>query len=97
MELGMNVLFRFSQKTGKVDTTMTGLGSAMMRMWALNNTTKTKACMIVEQSTGRVLLITQGTADGWPKIRDGKKEDLGTCEAYGIPLMAVQSIKDDRF
>ena len=38
MDLKIHVLFRYSKKTGKVDMTMTELGNAMMRMWALSNT-----------------------------------------------------------
>ena len=96
-ELKVNVLFRFSKKTGKIDTTITGLGTGLMEMWCLRNTTKTKGCVIVERDTGKVLFITEGTADGFPKVRKASKEDLGTCEDYGVPLEVIQSIKDDRF
>lgn len=93
-EFKVHVLFRCSKKTGKVDTTMTGITTAMMKMWALTNTPKTKACMIIERDTGKVTYLTQGGADGWPKV---KKGDLGSCESYGIPLEAVQAITDERF
>ena len=97
-DLKVNVLFRFSKKTGKIDTTITGLGTALLRMWCLQNTTKSKGCVIVERDTGKVLFITEGTADGFPKVKDAKKgADLGTCEDFGMPLEVVQSIKDDRF
>lgn len=89
----VHVLFRFSQKTGKIDTTMTSLGSALLQMWALNHTTKTKSCVIVERDTGTVVFATQGT-DGFPKARKG---DLGSIEGFGFPLEELQSIKDDRF
>lgn len=88
------VLFRFSKKTGKVDTQITALGNALMQMWALNNTTKTKSCIIVERDSGNVVFATQGTADGFPKV---KKGDLGSIEEYGIPLDVLKQIKDDRF
>ena len=95
MEMKGYVLFRFSKKTGKIDTTMTGLGSAMMQMWALNNTTKTKACFVVERDSGEVVFATYGTADGFPKVKKGK--ECGNIVEYGIPLEAVQSMTDDRF
>ena len=96
--LKVHVLFRFSKKTGKIDTTMTGLGTAMMQMWALNNTTKTKSCMIFERENGKVKYATYGTADGFPKVKDCRKDgDLGNCEQYGIPLVSLQEITDDRF
>lgn len=95
--LSVYVLFRFSKKTGKIDTTMTGLGSAMMRLWALNNTTKTKNCIIVERDTGVIEFATSGTGD-FPKVVDRRKDgDIGNAEDYGITAEILQSIKDDRF
>ena len=98
-ELKVCVLFRFSKKTGKVDQTMTGLGSAMMEFWALQNTPKTKACMIVERDTGRVLYLTQGTSDGFPKVKSVERDgEIGNAEDYGIPLDVLRNdFKDDRF
>ena len=93
-ELKMSVLFRFSKKTGKIDTTMTGLGDAMMRLWALQNTTKSKACLIAERDTGNVVFLTKGNESGFPSVKD---KDLGNVEDYGIPIDFVKSIKDDRF
>lgn len=88
------VLFRFSKKTGKIDTTMTGMGCATMKMWALQNTTKTKVCIIMNRTTGEVVFLAQGSESGFPKI---KKTDLGSCEDFGISLEMLHSITDDRF
>lgn len=90
--INIHVLFRFSKKTGSIDTTMTGYGSALMQMWALNNTPKTKACIICEQDSGKIVFQTSGTTDGFPKVK--KEKDLGgvTCEDYGIPLDVLQEI-----
>jgi hypothetical protein len=95
--LGIHVLFRYSKKTGEIDTTMTGMGSAVMQMWALQNTTKTKGCMIFERETGNLVFATYGTADGFPKVRKGKQCEGKTCEDMGIPFSALQEITDDRF
>ena len=62
-------LVRFSKKTGKIDTTMTALGKGLIQMWALQNTTKTKACVIVDIDERRPYAEYVGTADGFPKIR----------------------------
>lgn len=94
--LTVHVLFRFSKKTGKVDMTMTALGSAQLKLWALNNTPKTKACIIVERDSGQVISIIKGTED-FPEIEDCKSQYLGFCEAYGIPMDTLKEIKDDRF
>lgn len=93
MKEEINVLFRFSKKTGKIDKTMTGIGTALMQMWALNNTPKTKATIIIERDTGKVLFLAQGTGD-FPKV---KKTDLGNAEEYGIPMGLLAQMKDDRF
>lgn len=95
--LKVNVLFRFSKKTGKIDTTITGLGTGLMEMWCLRNTTKSKACLIIERDTGKVLFRAEGTSDGFPKAYHGRQQDLGMCEDYGIPLSMLQAIKDERF
>jgi hypothetical protein len=92
--MDVHVLFRFSKKTGKIDTTMTGVTSALMKMWALQNTTKSKQTIIFNRETGACILSATGTADGLPEIEKG---DLGTCEDYNIPLDILQSIKDERF
>ena len=62
-------LIRFSKKTGKIDTTMTAIGRGMIQLWALQNTTKTKACVIVDIDERQVFAEYFGTADGFPEIR----------------------------
>jgi len=92
--LGIYVLFRFSKKTGKIDTTMTAMGKALMKMWALNNTTKTKRTLIFERESGKCVFACSGT-DGFPQIAEESK--LFNCEEYGISLADLQKITDDRF
>jgi hypothetical protein len=92
--MDVHVLFRFSKKTGKIDTTMTGVTSALMQMWALQNTTKSKMTLIFNRETGRCIFSATGTANDLPEIEKG---DLGSCEEYGISLEDLQAIKDERF
>lgn len=92
--MDVHVLFRFSKKTGRIDTTMTGVTSALMQMWALQNTTKSKMTLIFNRETGHCIFSATGTASGLPEIEKG---DLGSCEEYGISLEALQAIKDERF
>lgn len=94
-DLKVHVLFRCSKKTGKVDTTVTGLGTAMMRMWALQNTTPSKQCLIFERESGRLVFHIEGNKDSLPSIV--KYTDEQTCEDYGISLEMLHSIKDERF
>ena len=92
------VLFRASKKTGKIDTTITAMGSAILQLWALKNTTSSKQCFIFERESGKLVYATSGTKDGFPEVRDTRKHgDLGICEDYSIPLEALHEIKDDRF
>lgn len=67
-------LVRFSQKTGKIDTTMTAMGRGMIQLWALQNTTKTKACVIVDIDDRAIFAEYVGTADGFPEIRKDPAE-----------------------
>ena len=73
-------LIRFSKKTGKIDTTMTALGRGVIQLWALQNTTKTKASVIVDIDEGVVFAEYVGTADGFPEVR----KDPTTFE-YELP------------
>lgn len=95
-DLSVCVLFRASKKSGKIDTTMTGMGSALMRMWALKNTPKTKMCMIFERESGKLIFATYGQDSGFPKVTK-ESECKGTCDDWGIPLSALHEITDERF
>lgn len=91
-DLNNYVLFRYSKKTGKIDTTLTGLGRAMLDLWALQNTTKTKNTIVINSDTGAVTYLVEGS-EGFPKVSDAKRgADLGICDEYGIPLEALQNI-----
>ena len=61
-------LVRFSSKTGKVDTCMNSMGTAMLSLWALQNTTKTKTCLVFDLEDGKVVEEYKGSADGFPKV-----------------------------
>ena len=62
-------LVRFNKKSGKIDMTMTALGKGVIQMWALQNTPKTKACVIVDIDEHKVVSEYIGTADGFPEWR----------------------------
>jgi len=67
-------LVRFSKKTGQIDTTMTALGKGMIQLWALQNTAKTKACVIVDIDEHKVIAEYVGTASGFPEVRKDPDE-----------------------
>lgn len=91
--LAVHVLFQFSQKTGKISSTMTAMGSALLMLWAMENTPKTKGTIIIERDTGRVKMVVEGQNVKKFTERDGEV----LCTDFGIPLEMVQEIKDDRF
>lgn len=66
-------LVRFSKKTGKIDTTMTAKGKGLIQLWALQNTTKTKACVIVDVDERELIAEYVGTVDGFPKVNKEKE------------------------
>lgn len=67
-------LVRFSKKTGKIDTTMTAIGSGLIQLWGLQNTTKTKATVIVDIDERKVTAEYIGTEDGFPKVHKNEDE-----------------------
>lgn len=97
--LTVHVLMRSSKKTGKVDMTMIGLGKAMLQLWALQNTPKTKSTMVFERESGRLVFKAVGDPSGFPKIFKDTKDAflLETCKDYGIPLETLHGITDPRF
>ena len=78
-------LVKFLRKSGKIKTTLEGLGSGMLRLWALQNTTKTTDTIIFEKDTGKVCWYYEGT-NGFPKIDD---TDLGHIDDYCPGMLAV--------
>lgn len=94
-ELEVHVLFRGSKKTGKIDTQVTALGKAQLNMWALQNTTPSKMCLVFNRRTGELVFHTEGTKDGFPMVR--KYTSVPTCEDFGIALEDLHNVKDERF
>lgn len=93
------VLLEVKNKTGEVITTMTAMGSALMKAYALQNTKSGRSMFIINRSTGKVEYATQGRrGNAFPIVRDARKEDLGTCDDLGISLEDLIEIGyDDRF
>ena len=75
MEMKKYGLVRCSKKSGKVDMAMTGIGSALLQLWALQNTTKSKRTVVFELDTGLISSIYTGTPDGFPSVRKGIEEE----------------------
>lgn len=85
MKLKTYCLVRFNRKSGKIDKTLEGMGTGMLRLWALQNTTKTKDTIICEKDTGKVCWYYEGTGD-FPNIED---TNLGYIDDYCPGLLKV--------
>ena len=83
-------LIRFSKKTGKIDTTMTAIGRGMIQLWALQNTTNTKASVIVDIDEREVFAEYVGTSDGFPEVR----KDPDTFE-YELPYELFDILEEE--
>lgn len=50
-----HVLIRHTKKTGKINKVIDGLGTGMLRLWALQNTRKHERTIIFEYDTGKII------------------------------------------
>lgn len=91
------VLFRFSKKTGNIDTTMTDpFGVGLMELWALQNTTPSKRTIVIDAEDGKIVYAVDGRKERLPKAL---RPTDAWCSDFGISLDAVQAIlkEDKRF
>lgn len=86
-------LVRFSKRTGKIDTTMTAIGRGLIQLWALQNTTKTKACVIVDIDERSVFSEYIGTADGFPEIHKDPEEFQYNLPEELLDILAEEAEK----
>jgi hypothetical protein len=68
-------LIRFTKKQGKINKTLEAGSEAMLKMWALQNTTKTTACFIFDDE-GNITYQTEGTDTGFPKVIEPEGENI---------------------
>lgn len=86
-------LVRYSKKTGKVDTAITGLGKGLLQIWALQNTTSTKQTTIFELDTGIISSEYIGTKDGFPKCERNLEHKI---EKVDEPIRAALAKQETR-
>ena len=82
-------IFRFSQKTGKVDATLTCGALALAKLWALQNTTASKATVVIDVETHFVVFTVKGKKDSFPVVKELKSK---RCEDIGITEEVLQSV-----
>ena len=74
------VLVRFNRNSGKIDTTLEGIGKGMLKMWGLHNTTKTKDTIIFNKETGEVITYYEGSSTGVKVTKDFEKHIDSYCK-----------------
>lgn len=52
-------LIRCSKKTGKIDTALTGYSRALLKLWGLQNTTKSKKTLVFRKN-GEIIMLFEG-------------------------------------
>lgn len=87
------VMFRFRKSTGKIDKTLTANVSALMKIWAMNNTTSTKETVIVDCDDGEVIFRASGKKNDFPDIENPETGSICNCEKLGIPMMIVEQYR----
>ena len=75
-------LVRFNRRTGKIDTSMEALGCALLRLWALNNTTKTSQVTFIFDEDGFLDWTFSGKTNDFPTVKkiDGAEHIDSYCE-----------------
>ena len=88
-------LVRFSKKSGKIDTSITALGNAVLQLWALQNTTKSKACIILDLTEKEVHSEYIGTADGFPIVRKAAADFEFDVPEQLFDLLSAEAAKQE--
>ena len=80
---------RFSKKTGKIDTSLSGLGKGMIQLWALQNTTSKAKDTIIFDEDGWVHSYYEGTGD-FPEVTkygEGTEEGVHHIDEFCVGLL----------
>lgn len=76
----------FNKRSGKIFKSLEAkFGSATLRLWALQNTPKSRDTIIFDLNSGDVVAYYEGTED-FPKVYE---KDLGNIEQYCAGLLRV--------
>ena len=95
MSIERHGLIRASQKTGKIDQAMTGLGCAMLQLWALQNTPSTKHTFVFNLETGDVVMVCTGVKGrNFPEIEKNPTLNIENI-CPGICLALQEEVKDN--
>ena len=79
------MLVEFTRKTGKITKTLEGYGQALLKLYALQNLTKTRDAILFNKETGEVITYFEGNGS-FPKVIDGNGENI---EDYCEGLLEV--------
>lgn len=77
-----NFVLHIASHRGKVLKTVEANSAAMLKLYALNNTTGKKTSIMMNEDTKEIVMVVLGNGDGWPKTITDKAE----IEAMGIAI-----------
>ena len=86
-------LVRFSKRTGKVDTVLSGTGYAVLNLWGLQNTTKTKETLVFT-CDGLLLAHYTGRDSGLPKV-EWVSNPSANIESFCPGILATIEFRKD--
>jgi len=73
---------RFNRKKGNIDIAVENQSEAMIKGWALFNTTGSKDTIVFHKYDGKVIAYYQGRKNDMPIITEDKDTDLGYIDDY---------------
>jgi hypothetical protein len=75
-----NFVLHIANHRGKVLKTVEANSAAMLKLYAMNNTTGKKTSIVMNEDTKEIVMVVLGNGDGWPRAITNKDE----IEAMGI-------------
>lgn len=88
-----HVLIKFSKKTGRVLKVLEANGSALLKLWALQNCSKSTNVVIFIKKSGKIIYCAEGTDSGMPHIIKDEGQ-FGNIEDLVPGLLAVVNTED---
>lgn len=87
------VLIKFSKKSGRILKVLEANGSALLKLWALQNCTKSTNVVIFVKKSGKITYYAEGTDSGMPHILEDKGQ-FGNIEELAPGILAAVNTDD---
>ena len=94
VSLKHHILVRFGKKSGKINKVLEGNGCAMLKLWALQNCTKSSNIVIFEKESGNIIYCCEGNGIGHTPTVIEDKGQFSNIEELAPGLLAVVNTED---